>query len=54
MQGDDIPFPIHQSQLSASQQYALQYVLDILSKMEKVSHEYNDYDIDEDSYEPCF
>ena len=53
MRGDDIPFPIHQSQLSASQQYALQYVLDILSKMETVSDEYNDYDTDEDNYEPC-
>ena len=50
LRDDDTTLSIPQSQLSASQQYALKYVLQILPKMEKLSDEYNEDDIDEDNY----
>ena len=53
LRDDDTTLSIPQSQLSASQQYALKYVLQILPKMEKLSDEYNEDDIDEDNYEHC-
>ena len=39
---DTLPLPQPPSQLSASQQTTLQYVLDVFSLMEPVSEEYND------------
>ena len=53
LRDDDTTLSVPQSQLSASQQYALKYVLQILTKMEKLSDEYNEDDIDEDNYEHC-
>ena len=46
---DTLPLPQPPSQLSASQQTTLQYVLDVFSLMEPVSQEYNDDEMDVDN-----
>ena len=43
---DTLPLPQPPSQLSASQQTTLQYVLDVFSLMESVSQEYHDDKMD--------
>ena len=48
---DQTTFPTPHTQLSVSQQYMLQYIVQILTTMERVSDNYNEDDIDEDNYE---
>ena len=52
-----LPLPQPPSQLSASQQTTLQYVVDVFSLMEPVSQEYHDdeMDVDNDAHTevPC-
>ena len=50
---DQTTFPTPHTQLSVSQQYMLQYIVQILTTMERVSDNYNEDDIDEDNYEHC-
>ena len=47
--GDTLPLPQPPSQLSASQQTTLQYVVDVFSLMEPVSQEYHDDEMDVDN-----
>ena len=49
---DTLPLPQPPSQLSASQQRPLQYVLDVFSLMEPVSDEYHDDEMDVDNDAP--
>lgn len=47
-----LPLPQPPSELSASQQRTLQYVLDVFSWMEPVSDEYHDDEMDVDNDPP--
>lgn len=53
LQDDDTIILTTTSQLSASQQCVLQYVMPIITKMERVSDNYNEDVIDQDNYEYC-
>ena len=48
MREDILPLPPPLSELSSSQQTALQYIVDILSTMDIISDEYNEDEIDVD------
>ena len=50
--GDMLPLPQPPSELSASQQRTLQYVLDVFSWMEPLSDEYHDDEMDVDNDPP--
>ena len=45
---DTLPLSLPPSELSSSQQTALEYVLDILSAMGTLSNQYNDDEVDPD------
>ena len=45
---DTLPLSLPPSELSSSQQTALEYVLDILSAMDTISNQYNDDEVDPD------
>ena len=53
LRDDQTTFPTSHTQLSSSQQYVLQYVVLIITTMERASDNYNEDDIDEDNYEHC-